>query len=115
MSGLVEIRDYNYETDRLAEYRGWASQAVPILSDRLEVLGFWIDDGIPARIDGSAPIELPHGPAKHHLDHQWDDMEHREEAWARLWEDTDWLQVWDLHPGFESYLHMSVRFLKSAT
>ena len=41
-------------------------------------------------------------------------MEQREAEREALWEDEEWTAQWDKHPGFEGYLHMSVRFLEEA-
>ncbi|MEN8040289.1 MAG: hypothetical protein ABFR95_02195 [Actinomycetota bacterium] len=111
---IVEIRDYHYRRDRFDEYRAWAAKAAPVLSDRLDIIGFWVDTGIPPRIMGSEPMDLPHGSANVTWMIQWDSMEHRETEWEALWEHTPWTDVWEQHPGFDGYLHMSVRFLQKA-
>lgn len=115
MSGsILEIRDYHYRPDRMGEYRTWAHEAAIVLRDRLDVVGFWVDAGVPARISGSSPMDLPHGSANVTWIIRWDSMNQREAGWEALWEDDVWLEAWDEHPGFEGYLHMSVRFLKEA-
>jgi hypothetical protein len=113
-SPIFEIRDYHYKPDRMDEYREWAHDAALVLGERLDVLGFWVDDGIPAEVTGSDPMDLRHGPANVTRMIRWDSMEHRERGWDALWQDPVWNETWARHPGFEGYLHMSVRFLRAA-
>lgn len=114
MKPVYEIRDYHYRPERMDEYRTWAAAAARVLHDRMHVLGFWVDVGIPSEIMGSAPMDLPLGSANVTWIIQWDDMEHREAGWEALWEDPEWTAIWEKHPGFDDYLHMSVRYLKEA-
>ena len=111
---IVEIRDYHYDAERFDAYRVWAAEAVPVLQRLLDLLGFWLDAGVPARIMGSDPMELPHGSANVTWMIRWNDMEERERVWEEMWDDTGWQEVWDRHPRFDGYLHMSVRFLQHA-
>lgn len=111
---IFEIRDYHYQEDRFDDYRAWAAEAAQVLGERLDLLGFWVDTGIPARIYGSEPMDLPHGSANVTWIIRWYSMEQREQAWQELWEDAEWAAQWEAHPGFDGYLHMSVRFLVDA-
>ena len=111
---IFEIRDYHYRSDRMGEYREWAAGAAEVLAKRLDVLGFWVDVGIPARIMGSEPIDLPYGSANVTWMIRWDSMEQREAEWEALWDDEEWSAKWEEHPGFEGYLKMSIRFLGPA-
>lgn len=110
---LVEIRDYHYDPERLDAYRTWAVEAVEVLGARLDLLGFWIDAGEPARISGADPMDLPHGAANVTWMIRWDDLAQREAEWDALWEDPAWGACWERHPGFDGYRHMSVRFLRA--
>lgn len=111
---LYEIRDYHYRRDRMDEYREWAGEASQTLGERFHLVGFWVDIGIPARISGSDPMELPHGSANVTWIIRWDDMAQRDAAWEALWQDPTWKDCWERHPGFDGYLHMSVRFFGEA-
>lgn len=112
MSGsLYEIRDYHYQRDRMDAYRTWTEQALAVLQPKMDVVGWWIDAGEEPRIMGSEPMDLPHGSANVTWMIRWDSIEQREERWDALWEEQDWLDVWEKHPGFDGYLHMSVRFM----
>lgn len=114
MRPVYEIRDYHYRPERMNEYRKWAAEAAKVLHDRLDVLGFWVDVGIPSEIMGSDPMDLPHGSANVTWIIRWDDMDQRQAGWEALWKDAGWRAAWEEHPGFEDYLHMSVRYLREA-
>lgn len=109
---IFEIRDYHYDTDRLEEYRAWAGEAVVFLGERWDLLGWWMDSGKEPRIMGSDPMELEHGLANITWMLGWDNMKERESAWDELWEDSEWLALWDRHPGFDGYRQLAVRFME---
>lgn len=111
---IYEIRDYHYRPERMDEYRDWAAKAAPVLRDRMDVLGFWVDVGIPGQITGSDPMKLRLGSANVTWIIRWDDMNQREAGWEALWVDPDWTAIWEEHPGYQDYLHMSVRYLREA-
>lgn len=111
---LIEVRDYHYRPDRMAEYRVWAEEAGRFLRARWDVSGFWLDSGEPGQMMGSDPVESPHGPANVTWVIRWSDMETRQSEWDSLWEDAEWKALWDRHPGFDGYLQLSVRFLEEA-
>jgi hypothetical protein len=92
----------------------WAGRAIEILRDHFDVVGFWFDVGIPAKITGSTPMDLPLGSANVSWILRWDSMEQREEGWEALWRNEDWVNHWANHPDPEGYLHQSARFLEEA-
>ncbi|MDJ0768116.1 MAG: hypothetical protein QNJ12_04950 [Ilumatobacter sp.] len=107
---LFEFRDYHYDGD-LGEYRAWWEEALPVLSEWFDIVGVWTDRGEPPRITGASPMELPLGSANVTWVIRWDDLEQREETWDRLREAAEWTALAERHPGWDRYLHMSVRFL----
>ena len=109
---LIEVRDYHFAPDRMGDYRTWAVEAGEYLRSRWDVSGFWLDSGVPTRIMGADPMELRHGHANVTWVIRWPDIDARERAWEALWEDPEWNDLWERHPGFNGYLHMSVRFLE---
>ena len=111
---LWEFRDYHYRRDRLDEYETWTEEAIRILRERLDIVGFWFDSGDEPKIGGSEPMELPHGSANVTWVIRWDDIDHREREWAALWEDDEWMAQWASHPDSEGYLHTSARFMREA-
>ena len=55
MSGIVEIRYYTIEAKWFEQYVEWAKVAAPWLKMHLDVIDFWVDDGVQAELDGSDP------------------------------------------------------------
>lgn len=111
--GIYEFRDYHYRGD-LDEYKRWWDDAMGTLRKHFDIVGVWFDSGIPARIAGSDPMDLPHGSANVTWIIRWDDLPQREAGWEALGQDTEWIAAAERHPGFDGYLHMSVRFLEPA-
>ena len=109
---IYEIRDYHYDVTRLSAYKEWSREAVAVLDDLLDLVGWWVNAGEPPRIMGSDPFELPYGSANITWMIRWDSMEQRERIWESLWEDEGWKACWERHPGFDGYLNMSVRFME---
>lgn len=61
---IYEIRDYHYRRDIFDEYVKWAEDAVVVLRDKLDVVGFWVDEGeIEPEVAGSDPQTTPIGSA----------------------------------------------------
>ena len=59
---LYEVRDYTIDPAWFAAYREWAREhAAPWLRANLDVVGFWMDQGIPAEVRGSTPVVSPNG------------------------------------------------------
>lgn len=109
---IFEIRDYHYEAARLDAYREWSQEAVAVLGEILDLVGWWVDGGEPTLIMGSDPIDLPYGSANVTWMIRWKSMEQRERVWESMWEDEAWKACWERHPGFDGYLNMSVRFME---
>ncbi len=108
--GLYEFRHYHYRGD-LDEYRQWWLTPIEVLRVHLDIVGVWIDSGIDSRIAGSAPTDLPHGSANVTWVIRWDDLAQREAGWEALGQDPAWTDAAERHPGFDRYLHMSIRLL----
>jgi len=108
---IFEVRDYHYAGD-LAEYRAWWAEALPVLRRSFDIVGVWTDFGEPARISGATPMDLPLGSANATWMIRWSDLDGRERAWAELADDEQWKAIAERHPGWDDYLHMSVRFLE---
>ena len=44
---MFEIRCYHYLPEKFEAYKKWAiDEAVPFLKENLDVVGFWIDNGL---------------------------------------------------------------------
>ena len=63
---IYEIRDYHYRKDLFDEYKAWAEEAVPVLKEVLDVVGFWIDAGTEPEVRGTDPVDSPIGHAIQH-------------------------------------------------
>ena len=116
MSGIVEIRDYTIEPERFAEYRAWAVQhAVPWLAANLDVIDFWMDDGIEAEVTGSNPQVSENGQANVCWIIRWPDKETRDVEFSARMGGDEWKAIWAKHPCPDAYLQMNVRFMRGGS
>ncbi|MGB5759086.1 MAG: hypothetical protein WBM50_19390 [Acidimicrobiales bacterium] len=112
--GIVEIRDYTIEPQWFPAYRDWASRfAVPWLKANLDVIDFWVDDGIEPEVSGSAPMVSANGQPNVCWIIRWPSTSARDEGWRALRDDPGWQEVWAEHPNPGAYLHTNVRFMKA--
>jgi len=95
-------------------YKEWWVEGLDVLGAHMDIQGLWFDSGEPARISGEDPMPLPHGSANVTWMIRWDDIEHRDAVWNALYADPEWVACAARHPGFDGYLHMSVRFMDPA-
>lgn len=111
---IYEIRDYHYRPDIFDAYRKWATDAVVVLRHRLDVVGFWIDDGANApEITGTSPIASPIGSANVTWIIRWESKAARDVAMKSAFAGEDWAAVWSRHPDPNGYLQMSARFMSA--
>jgi hypothetical protein len=108
---IFEIRDYHYRPDIFDAYRVWAEEAVPVLRSKMDILGFWIDDGTPPEISGTRPIDSPIGSANVTWIIRWESRAAREAGFKAAIESDEWKAVWSRHPDPNGYLQMSARFM----
>lgn len=110
---MFEIRDYHYRRDLFDEYKKWAEVAVVVLRDKLDVVGFWIDEGeIEPEIAGSAPIDSPIGTANVTWIIRWDSKEARDTIMQSAFSGEAWDAVMAKHPDPNGYLQVSSRFME---
>ncbi len=113
--GIFEIRDYTIEADWFPAYREWAVRdAVPWLRTNLDLVDFWIDDGMEPELSGSAPVESPNGQPNVCWIIRWPNREVRDEGFKAFVNDPGWQEVWAKHPNPGSYLQANVRFMRAA-
>ena len=111
---IDEIRNYHYDPEKFAAYREWAlSEAVPYLKANLNVVGFWLDSGEPAEIDGTSPMDLPLGSANVTWIIRWKDMRDRAEGHARVFQGEGWQDIFSRHPDANGYLQLEARFAEA--
>ncbi len=114
-NAIVEIRDYTIEPEQFPAYKEWANQhAAPWLKSNLNVIDFWMDDGIPAEVGGSAPEVSSNGQPNVCWIIRWPDKATRDQEMAGLGENDEWAAIWAKHPCPDGYLQMNSRFMKAA-
>ena len=112
---IVEIRDYTIEADWFEAYKIWAIElAVPWLKANLDVIDFWLDDGMEPEVTGSAPVVSPNGQPNVCWIIRWESKTAREEQFRSTMRSPQWREIWAKHPNEKAYLHMNARFMKAA-
>ncbi len=110
---IVEIRDYTIEPEWFEPYKQWAiEEAVPWLKANLDVIDFWMDDGIEAEVGGTAPAVSPNGQPNVCWIIRWPDKEARDAGFAAFRQNPEWQDIWSRHPNATAYLQMNVRFMR---
>ena len=112
MTGIVEIRDYTIEKEWFDKYKEWAEIALPWLKKHLDVIDFWVDDGIEAELDGSDPQISPHGQPNVTWIIRYSDKDDRDRQFNAVLENPEWQEIWSKHPNENSYIVMNARFMK---
>ncbi len=111
---MYEIRDYHYRRDIFADYKIWAEKAVVVLRDKLDVVGFWIDEDAEApEINGSNPFDSPIGTANVTWILRWDSKAARDDAMKTAFAGPEWEAVMAQHPDPNGYLQLQSRFMEA--
>jgi len=111
---IVEIRDYTIDKNWFDAYKKWAvEEAAPWLKANLDVIDFWMDDGIETEVSGSDPQVSPHGQANVCWIIRWPSKAARDEGFAAFASNPEWEEIWAKHPNENSYLHMNARFMRA--
>ena len=110
---IYEIRSYHYEPSLLADYKTWIEEdALPYLTENLDVVGFWIGSGDPAEVSGKALDEL--GSANVTWIIRWPSMEVRSQERPGVFAADEWKEIASRVPGGrEAYLRVEARFASS--
>ena len=110
---LFEIRRYHFDPALFAAYREWAKgEALPHLSQELDVVGFWVSTDEPAQIKGEPQDKL--GSANVTWIIRWKDRAHRELVWQRILSNSNWKDIFSRVPGGPaSYLRMEAQLAES--
>lgn len=110
---LVEIRNYHYRPEALEIYRQWAREhALPFLKQQFDLVGFWIDNGLPAEILDTPLDHL--GSANVTWILRWQDMEQRDKQMLQVFQSLEWEEIFARLPdGFENYLRREARFAEA--
>lgn len=111
---MVEIRSYHYDPQKFDAYKRWAlDEAVPYLKANLDIVGFWVDNGVPAEVTGTQPMDMPIGSANITWIIRWDDMDARNAGHRQVFQSDGWKDVWSHHPDANGYLQMEARFAEA--
>jgi hypothetical protein len=110
---IFEIRNYHFDPELFPAYQKWAAdEAIPHLSQHLDVLGFWVTTDDPAEILGRPQDEL--GVANVTWIIRWDDLEQRNSVLPGLFESPEWADIFSRVPGgMESYQRIEAKFAKA--
>ena len=109
---IYEVRDYHIRPDIYEAYKAWGEEAVPILRELFDVVGFWIEAGeAHPEISGSDPIGAPIGEANVTWIIRWPDKATRDREIQKAFASDAWKDVWSRHPDPEGYLQSSSRFM----
>jgi len=112
---LYEIRNYHIRPDRLEAYTHWAkTEAVPHLSKKLDLVGFWVNTAEAAQITGEPMDKL--GSANVTWILRWRDKAQRDEVLPRTFSGAAWDDIFSrLAGGLDNYLRMEAKFTRSLT
>ena len=112
---LFEIRNYHIRPESLSAYSHWAkTHAVPHLTTKLDLVGFWINTAEPSQITGEAMDKL--GSANVTWILRWRDIAERDETLPKIFGSDDWQPVFAQLPGgLDNYLRMESKFAQSLT
>ena len=110
---IYEVRVYHYRRDLFDEYKAWAEEAVPLLREALDIVGFWIDTGAEPEIRGTDPVDSPIGQANVTWIIRWPDRETRDENLPKALDSDAWRAVMAKHPDPDGYQQLMSRFMES--
>ena len=109
---IYEVRDYHIRPDILDAYKAWGEEAVPVLRQLFDVVGFWVDEGTAQpEIGGTDPIGAPIGEANVTWIIRWPDKATRDAEIERAFASEAWQDVWSRHPDPNGYQQATSRFM----
>ena len=110
---LYEIRDYHYRRDLFQDYVKWAEEAVIVLRQKLDVVGFWIDEGeFEPQLAGCNPQPSSLGGANVTWILRWESKAQRDAVMKTAFTGEAWETVMAKHPDPKGYLQMASRFMR---
>ena len=107
---IYEVRDYHYLPEKFEAYKTWAEEAVPVLKELLDIVGFWVDSGSESELSGSGP-NTPIGYANITWIIRWESREQRDAEFRKRMSSDQWQAVWAKHPDAGGYVQMLSRFM----
>ena len=111
--GLYEVRTYHFDPARFEEYAEVArGEYIRYLREHLDIVGFWIDAGVPAEVRGAEQDEL--GPGNVTWVIRWASKAERDERLPQVLGTPEWGEIFAEVPGGgASYRRIEVRFMES--
>ena len=98
-------------SEKFEAYKKWAvDEAVPFLKENLDVVGFWVDNGLPPEITGEDPADHKHGVANITWIIKWKSESDRATGMKEVLGGSEWKDIWSRHPDSQGYLQMEARF-----
>ena len=112
---LFEIRNYHFNPALFAAYKEWAkAEAIPYLSRKLDVVGFWFSTNDAPEINGEPQDTL--GSANVTWIIRWRDLTDRNDVRSRVFSSPEWQDIFSRVPGGRaSYLRTEAKFAESLT
>lgn len=110
---IYEIRDYHYLPEKFDAYKSWGDEAVPVLKEILDVVGFYIDAGHEPEVTGSHPERPSIGYANITWIIRWANKAERDEKFGAIMRSPQWAAVWAKHPDPNGYVQMLSRFTEA--
>ena len=110
---IYEIRDYHYLPEKFDAYKKWGEEAVPVLKEILDVVGFYIDSGAEPEVSGSAPERPSIGYANITWIIRWESKAIRDEQFGKIMGSQQWADVWAKHPDAGGYVQMLSHFTEA--
>lgn len=112
---IYEIRNYHFQPALLEAYKAWAKdRAIPYLSRKMEVLGFWANTAEAPEVNGAPLDDL--GSANVTWIIRWRDMAHRSQDLNAAPTSPEWTEIFSHVPGGRgSYLRTEAKFAEALT
>jgi len=108
---MDEIRSYHYDPAKFEAYKRWALEdAVPYLKANLNIVGFWLDNGIPAEVTGKTPSSMELGSANVTWIIRWESKAARDAGFKKVFSGAQWEEIMSRNPDVNGYLQMEARF-----
>ena len=110
---LYEIRNYHFDPEKFEAYKAWArDEALPFLSQELDLVGFWANTDAPTEVTGE-PMDTM-GSANITWVIRWPDRETRDATMASVFTGEAWGKIFANVPGgLESYKRMEAKFTEA--
>ena len=110
---IYEIRDYHYSPEKFEAYKTWGDEAVPVLRELFDLVGFYVVNGDDAEVAGTAPEKPSIGYANITWIIRWESREQRDAEFTKRMQSPKWAAVWAKHPDPNGYVQLLSRFAEA--